>query len=228
MISAFRDGMDLHCLTAAGIGEYTYEEIKENKENKNSPHYKLRQLAKAINFGTIYCMGPQTLVRNLWENQRMQITLEEAEKYLANFFVTYPGVAEYISRTQAFATRFGFVHTYTGRRRRFPILRYNSREGTRVGRQAVNCRIQTTSAELVHTNMVDVDTHLLKPYGGRMLMTVHDSMPFQLPKEVSGQEVRKMLDKLILEKTSERYPWLPVPWKYDVERGENYGNVEHF
>jgi len=228
LIKAFNEGMDLHCLTAAGIGEYTYEEIKLHKDDKSSPHYKLRQLAKAINFGTIYCMGAATLVTNLWETSRIVITEVEAKAYLDKFFATYPGVEAYIERTTEFVKRHHFTHTYTGRLRRFPILDYNNNDGHRCGRQGVNARIQCSSAEVVNTNLVDMDTHILKKHGGRMLLTVHDSAPFQLPKGFNGDEVRNMLDTQLIEGVRRKYPWLPVPWKYDVERGANYGNVEKF
>jgi uracil-DNA glycosylase family 4 len=229
LTEAFRNGMDLHCLTASAVSDYSYDEIMANKEDKSSPHYKLRQMAKAINFGTIYCMGPPTLVANLWKNSRIKITEDEAALYLQKFFDRYPGVAEYIARTQKFAEHFGFVHSYTGRLRRFPILAYNSKEGRRVGRQAVNARIQTTSAEIVNTNMLDVNAELLSRYErGRMLLTVHDSMVFQLPKGLDGKEVRQALDHAILENTVKKFPWLPVPWKYDVDRGPNYGMASGF
>ena len=52
---------------------------------------------------------------------------------------------------------------------------------------------------------------------------MHDSIVFQLPKGTSG--VKSALDHIMLDKTAERAPWLPVKWKYDVGKGENYGNA---
>lgn len=48
MIDAFNNGKDLHCLTAAGISDFSYEDILANKEDKESPHYKVRQIAKKV------------------------------------------------------------------------------------------------------------------------------------------------------------------------------------
>lgn len=228
LIDAFNNGMDLHCLTAAAIGTYTYEELMANKHDAGSPHYRLRQLAKAVNFGTIYCMGPATLVANLWENTRIAISLEEAREYLDAFFRNYPGVGDYITRTQRFVKLYHFTHTYTGRLRRFPILNFNKKEGNRCGRQGVNGRIQTSSAEVVNKNIVDVDYNILKPNRGRMLLTVHDSMVFQLPKDMDGDLVKGMLDKELIDGVARQFPWLPVVWKYDVDRGSSYGDVRGF
>lgn len=51
LTDAFNHGKDLHCLTAAGISRYTYEDIKANKEDKTTDQYMKRQMAKKVNFG---------------------------------------------------------------------------------------------------------------------------------------------------------------------------------
>lgn len=51
MITAFRNGLDLHCLTAAGISEYSYDDIYANKEDKTTDQYTKRQVSKKVNFG---------------------------------------------------------------------------------------------------------------------------------------------------------------------------------
>ena len=48
LIEAFNSGKDIHCLTASGLSDYSYDEIYENKEDKNSPHYRVRQVAKKV------------------------------------------------------------------------------------------------------------------------------------------------------------------------------------
>lgn len=51
LISVFNDNKDIHCLTAAGISEYEYDDILLNKENKETDQYSKRQIAKKVNFG---------------------------------------------------------------------------------------------------------------------------------------------------------------------------------
>lgn len=53
MIDAFNSGKDLHCLTAAGISKYSYDEIKKYKDDKTTDQYTMRQLAKKVNFGKL-------------------------------------------------------------------------------------------------------------------------------------------------------------------------------
>mgnify|MGYP002672774253 FL=1 len=129
---------------------------------------------------------------------------------------------QYIEETKRMIRRYGFTWTYTGRLRRFAIAAFSRSQMSRFERQGVNARIQTTSSDLVMSNLIDLQKWLL-PLGGRVLLTVHDSLPFQLPKGNDG--VKKELDRIIMENTAQRAPWLPVQWKYDVGKGPNYGDT---
>ncbi len=167
-------------------------------------------------------MSADRLQQQLWSELRIEESLEQCQEYLDKFFETYPGVQNYIESTKNFVMRFGYTVTFTGRRRRFAIANYSRAQAARMGRQAVNARIQTTSSDLVMYNLIDV-ANWLKGLGGRMLLTVHDSLLFQLPKNVGA--VYADIKRLITEKTAERAPWLPVEWKFDVGRGPNYGDT---
>ncbi len=220
LIEAFNNGKDIHCLTGAGITPYLYEDLVAHKEDKTSDQHKVRQLSKAVNFGVIYMMGAKGLSNTLWSKQRMVVSEGEAQNYLDLFFGKYPGVKIYISYTKYLVEKYGFVETYTGRKRRFPLACHSRRNVLKAYRQAVNFRIQSTAADMINANLVDLQDRI-RPLGGRVLLTVHDSILFQLPKGTT--EVRPLLDEVILDGTKERFPWLPVPWKYDVGRGPNYG-----
>lgn len=90
-------------------------------------------------------------------------------------------------------------------------------------RQAVNARLQITTADLVAHNLIDMQ-NAVAPLGGRMLLTIYDALLFQLPKGMD--QVKALLDKVIIENTARRAPWLPVPWAYDAGRGPSYGETD--
>jgi hypothetical protein len=75
----------------------------------------------------------------------------------------------------------------------------------------------------MNTNLVDL-ADVIEPLGGRIVLTVHDSILFQLPKGAKG--VPEMLDEVFIKRTGERFPWLPVKWKYDVWKGPSYGDCK--
>ncbi len=222
LIRVFNEGLDMHCLTGSAIGGVPYEDMVKNKEEKSTKEYVFRQLAKKVNFGTIYCIGAKGLQAQLWGDLRLARTEQECTEYLAAFFKKFPDVARYISTTQQFAKANKFVYTLTGRRRRFPLLHHSTVNNWRVNKQSVNGRIQTSSSDLVNNNIVDMDKYV-RANEGRMFFPVHDSMVFQLPKGIGN--VRKDFDKIIIDGTAEAYPWLPVAWAYDVGKGPNYGEA---
>ena len=106
-----------------------------------------------------------------------------------------------------------------------PVAKYFCTNGYAIsmGRQAVNARIQTTSSDTVMRNLVDVHNWLQSEGLGRILLTVHDSIVFQVKEDVHG--IMPVLKKIITEDTAERCPWLPVEWKFDVGCGPNYGDT---
>jgi DNA polymerase I-like protein with 3'-5' exonuclease and polymerase domains len=223
LIDAFDNNMDLHSLTGSKVSSFSYEQLESKKEDKHSEEYRCRQLGKKINFGTVYCVGAETLKNQLWSDLRVEVSLKEAEEYLNKFFKEYPGVKNYIDYTKKLASKHRFVTTFTGRRRRFPLIRRRGFYRGGMERQSVNSRIQSTSADIMNTNLVDL-ADVIEPLGGRIVLTVHDSILFQLPKGAKG--VPEMLDEVFIKRTGERFPWLPVKWKYDVWKGPSYGDCK--
>jgi DNA polymerase-1 len=162
-------------------------------------------------------------VGDLWEKHQLKVTEQEAQQYLRGFFETYPGLASYIETTKDRLHTHKDALTKIGRQRHFPQLHHPTKsfQKGKAERGAVNFSIQSTSADILNSNLVDLYWRI-KPLDGRIILTVHDSVLFQLPKGTEG--VQQLLDTVFLENTKERFPWLPVAWKYDVGKGPNYGH----
>ena len=48
LIKIFNENKDMHSMTAAAISEYSYEDLKAHKEDKDSDQYRKRQLGKKV------------------------------------------------------------------------------------------------------------------------------------------------------------------------------------
>jgi DNA polymerase-1 len=169
MIDAFRQGIDIHAVTAAKVFKVELAEVTR----------AMRDVANTVNFGIIYGISAFGL------QQRLNIPREEASRLIQNYFQQYPGVREYIDRTIAFARKHGYVKTLMGRRRHLRDI--NSRNysiRSTAERLAMNSPIQGTAADLLKLAMIRVH-RLLKDGGFRtkMLLTVHDEIVFDLYKE---------------------------------------------
>src|SRR5262249_3247468 len=74
MTEAYRDGRDLHEVTAAGMLGIEVDDF-----DKESPaHKEARGKAKAVNFGIIYGSGPSGIKEFARDAYNIQITIQEA------------------------------------------------------------------------------------------------------------------------------------------------------
>ncbi|MGB8274704.1 MAG: DNA polymerase I, partial [Alphaproteobacteria bacterium] len=97
---AFREGADIHALTASQVFGVPPEKLDP----------VLRRRAKAINFGIIYGISPFGLA------QQLGISNGEAAAYIEAYFKRYPGIRDYMERTKEFCRQHGYVETLFGRR----------------------------------------------------------------------------------------------------------------
>src|SRR5207247_3783529 len=100
------------------------------------------------------------------------------------YFAGVPRVRQFIDRTLEEARVTGVVKTLYGRRRLVPELA--SRDFQRrsaAEREAVNMPIQGTAADIMKRAMIDVHAALAPYPDARMILTVHDELLFEVPKE---------------------------------------------
>jgi DNA polymerase-1 len=199
---AFHEGADIHSRTAARI--YGVEEALVTKE--------MRSLAKTINFGVIYGMGARGLSRQL------AIELDEAKRFIDEYFETYPGVKEYIERSKELARERGYAETLLGRRRMLPeIGSGDGRARSFSERIAINMPIQGTAADMIKVAMVDIYERIdAEGFESRMILQVHDELVFEVPSR-ELERVRSMVSEC-MESAVE----LDVPVRVDMGTGANW------
>jgi len=90
MLQAFRDGTDLHRLTASLILSKRIDQVSKEE----------RQLAKALNFGLLYGMGAAGLRNHAQSEYGVSLSLRRAVEYREKFFATYPGLAKWHKETE--------------------------------------------------------------------------------------------------------------------------------
>jgi DNA polymerase-1 len=173
-----------------------------------------RGLAKTINFATIYGVSAYGL------SSRTDMRPDEAQRYLDQYFATYPRVQGYISDTVQKANDDGYVETLLGRKRYFPELKnarlpYNQRQA--VERAAINAPIQGTAADIIKIAMIRLHARLqAEGFAARMLLQVHDELVLELPESERDDVVA-----LVREVMESAYD-LDVPLKVDAEIGPNW------
>jgi len=203
LVTAFREGADFHERTALKIF---------GADSGRDPH-QLRSIAKMVNYALLYGKGAFTLSKDIG------VTQEEAQKFIDSYFAGFPNVRAFIDRTLEDGRATSVVKTMFGRRRLVPELTSrNFQVRSAAERMAVNMPIQGSAADILKKAMIDVHAGLPKVAGGRarMILTVHDELLFETPKEAADETaaaVRELMEGAVK---------LNVPLTVDVGLGENW------
>jgi DNA polymerase-1 len=189
MTDAYRNGMDLHAVTAAAILGVKPDEF----DSKRPDHKDARQKAKAVNFAVIYGSGASGLKEFAQDEYNLQITAEEARAWINRFLTTYPGVARW-QRVQKARTR----ETRTVSTRGGRIHRFAWEPGGEYSRNlALNLPIQGTAAEIAVEALIGIDARLRAELPGKaqLVLQVHD----EFIVEVEGTETAALAAQRIVE-----------------------------
>ena len=202
MLDAFTKGEDIHERTAREVfGAQTAAELKEK-----------RRVAKIVNFGIAYVIGPFGLA------QRVGINRSEARKVIDDWYRTYANVKKYMDELPERARQAGNVaRSIYGRLRRMPDLASKGAARARAEREAVNMPMQGSASDIVKLAMLHVWKALKKEkLSAKMILQVHDELVFEVPKN----ELEKTCD--VVKAAMESAVKLAVPLPVELGSGENW------
>ena len=176
-----------------------------------------RSMAKMVNYGIAYGMSDFGL------SDRLKISREEAQRFIAEYFKAYEGIRRYTVEIKILARDQGFVTTLLGRRRYLPELTARNSALRSAGeRMAINMPIQGTAADGMKIAMVRLDAALRdgRLAESRMLLQVHDELVF----ETTEAELAE-LATLVREVMEGALP-LDIPLTVDVKAGDNWEHMD--
>jgi DNA polymerase-1 len=206
LVDAFRDGADIHALTASQVFGIPMEGMDP----------MVRRKAKAINFGIIYGISAFGLARQLGIEQR------EAKAYIETYFEQYPGINDYMERMREECRKSGKVETLFGRRIHLPgINDKNPMRRNYAERQAINAPIQGTAADIIKRAMLRVSAALKQhKLEGDMLLQVHDELLFEVPEKQIDDTIAAV--RTVMEGAANPAVSLDVPLVVDAGIGDNW------
>jgi len=180
---AFRDGVDIHALTASQVFGVPLAAMDANT----------RRRAKAINFGIIYGISAFGL------GQQIGVPQAEAGAYIRAYFDRFPAIRAYMERIKTDCRRTGYVETIFGRKCFIPGIR-DANPARRAGaeRQAINAPLQGSAADIIKRAMARIPAALTgEKLHDRMLLQVHDELLFEVPErkvEATAQIVGAVME----------------------------------
>jgi len=205
LLEAFRRGEDIH--------RHTASQILKVAPDKVTP--QMRRIAKAINFGIIYGMGPRRLAQDL------EMELSDAKQYVSAYYERYPGVLRYREEMIRKANSQGYVSTLLNRRRYLPeINNQNGAIRSEAERMAVNTPIQGTAADIIKKAMVAFYEEIRqKDMKTRMLLQVHDELVFEVPEE-EREKAASVASEVMCKAAS-----LDVPLTLEIKYGDTWADA---
>ena len=203
LIEAFKQGIDIHTMTASKVFELPMGEITK----------EMRYKAKAVNFGIIYGQSKYGLAKALG------IKTEEAECFIKRYLSTYPNVKKYMDKIVEKTKKIGYCETLFGRRRYLtnefessftPIKEFAKRA-------AINFPIQGTGADLIKKAMLVCHKRFNEEnLKSKMILQVHDEIVVEVYKEELDTA------KAIVKEAMECGQPFKVPLVVDIYAGETW------
>ena len=206
MIAAFREGEDIHTVTASQVFGLPLGEVTKRQ----------RSSAKAVNFGIVYGISAFSLAQDIGVFQ------SEAKAYIDTYLQKYSGVRDYMHNIVEKAKAEGYVTTLFGRKRPLPELKSANFQMRAFGeRVALNTPIQGTAADVIKLAMVNVDRRMEREaLSARLILQVHDELIAECPEE-EAETVRA-----ILREEMENAVAYTVPLEVDVNIGKSWGEAK--
>ncbi|XDA98527.1 DNA polymerase I [Sulfitobacter sp. LCG007] len=203
---AFRDGLDIHALTASEMFDVPLEEMTPD----------IRRRAKAINFGVIYGISGFGLARNL------RIPRGEAQGFIDRYFERFPGIRAYMDSTKAFAKENLFVQTLFGRRIHTPEINARGPHAGFAQRAAINAPIQGTAADIIRRAMIRMPA-AIQGLPAKMLLQVHDELLFEVD-EGAADDLADVA-RGVMEGAADPVVKLDVDLTVDAGKGANWAEA---
>jgi len=169
LMHAYTYEEDIHTRTAAEIFDVGINDVTKEQ----------RTIAKPINFGIIYGIGPTRLAETL------SISVSDAKHYIERYLASYSGVAKFIEKYKKFAKQNGYVKNHFGRVRHLSHLKdadIEEWQRERGYRQAVNFVIQSSSADMFKIILIRCHD-ILRDKLSKMVMNIHDECVFYIHKD---------------------------------------------
>ncbi|MBI5732703.1 hypothetical protein HY967_01955 [Candidatus Jorgensenbacteria bacterium] len=205
LIRAFCDNRDIHQHTASKVFNVSLDQVTP----------AMRRTSKTLNFGIVYGMGVRAFSRESGFN------LDEAERFMDEYFMEFPTIKEWQDRIKADAQTFGYIKNENGRRRWFIKMAGNGLFSGEFERAAINMPIQSLGADILKLAMIKIAAMVKKNDWNenilRLLLTIHDELLFEV-----RDDMLKIIALTINKIAEEAYP-LNVPLVVEAKHGKNWG-----
>lgn len=184
MLKFFKQNKDIHTMTASEV--FNVKETEVSREQ--------RKIAKALNFGVLYGMGPHAF------SERTGVDFNTSRDFIDQYFLNFKGITNFVQDVITKTKENGFSETLFGRKRFLPEI--NSRDPrlkAQAERMARNFPVQGTSADIMKIAMATVNEKKILDKDCQLLLQIHDELLFEVLKEKAenkAEEIKKVMESV--------------------------------
>ena len=202
---AFREGQDIHAITASRVFEVPLDQMTP----------EIRRQAKAVNFGIIYGISGFGL------GKQLGIDTGTATTFIKKYLERFPELQSFMDAKKQEGREHGYVKTLHGRK--CVIRGINDKNGAIrafAERQAINAPLQGTAADIMKIAMGRMNRALSDAgLKAKMLLQVHDELIFEVPKAELDATIKCV--KQVMETVVE----MDVPLQAEAGSGQSWAEA---
>jgi len=202
LVDAFKHDKDIHLQTAIAL--FGEEEAPAK-----------RGVAKTVNFGLLYGMGPKKL------SDTLGITTKEAKEIIEKYFESFPTVKTYFRSIVDYSKEYGYVQTLLKRRRYFDYENATPMFRAAYERESVNSVFQGSASDLIKLSMNIIHQTIKdENINAKMLLQIHDELIFEVDEkdaDILGDKFRNIMEN-VME--------LNIPLKASLNIGSHWGELK--
>lgn len=172
-----------------------------------------RSNAKRTTFGKFFGIGLQKLAK------QTNKPVAEAREWNRRWDLRYPGYVKWTQTVFDEAVNTGEVVTFTGRKRRFPLVL-----DTSIRNQAVNYKIQSPSHDILLETEIECYWPMREQFDAHILLDVHDATIFEAP--IEGDKYKYAIDYYVKELTRSHFGLHPIP--AEIKVGKSWGDSHEY
>lgn len=220
-INTLSNNGDIHSETAMLMFGITREQV--NDPFPERPNYTYRFIAKSLNFLALYGGDEHTLA------ERILIPKQRAKELLNMYFASLPILKKFFNMLSEVAVENGRIrcNSYYKRLRFFPKLykeysddkEYN-RAVAEVRREAMNCPMQGTNADLIKQCIVNLQNEMDMYYlDVKLLLQIHDALLDECNDLILSEWIERK-EKIMIDTISTYIKSVPI--KVSTTHGKHW------
>jgi len=207
LINAYKNDEDVHTLVGSRAFAVPVEKVTK----------LMRQAAKKIDFGVLYCIGKTALAEQIAIATKQPCTDDKADSLKKNLLLAMQGFSVWMKNQRNAVLKNHCVTSLIGRVRHFPCILPSNK--WKVQNAAVNTPVQNFASDLTIDVIIEVEEYPTEEC--HVLLTVHDSILFQVRDDLVENYIK--IIRNIME-----HPRIyneDVPLKADFKIGKRYGSM---